>query len=60
MQANLYKEFKKMKKYVEEPTGVTGTRVKTFSGHPSDILKASKDSTIKKLTPQHFSELKQN
>lgn len=50
MQANLYKEFKMMKKYGEAPDVVTGTRVKTFSGHPSDMVKAKRD-TAKKTSP---------
>ena len=54
MQANLYKEFKIMKDFVDGPTGVTGTRVKTFSGHPSDLLKLGG----KKQLPLKFSELK--
>ena len=47
VQAGLYKDFFEMKKFVEEPTGVTGTRVKTFSGHPSDLIKAGRE-TMKK------------
>lgn len=37
-----------MKKLIEEPDGVTGTKVKTFSGHPSSLLKANRDKTAKK------------
>ena len=49
MEANLYKNFKDMRRYVQsvqtaaasavatpaEPEGITGKRVKTFYGHPS-------------------------
>ena len=53
MQANLYKEFHVMKKFAEEPAGVTGTKVKTFSGHPSSMTKKKLDSN-----KQRFSEIK--
>ncbi len=45
MEVNLQKDFHEMRKFIQsaEPAvGVTGTRVKTYTGRPIDILKASK------------------
>ena len=62
MQANLYKEFHVMKKLAKQQHSdvVTGTRVKTYSRHPSTQPKAASRTKSFKKEPMHFSELKQN
>ena len=44
MEANLYKKFHEMRKFIKsaDPVGIRGTRVKTFVERPFEQIKASR------------------